>query len=90
MNRIIAIDLIPILCPLSESMAFTKPLRQADVRVRSRALRCIFFIFDDHWSALLAAIGEDVLPNDLTREQGLSDLAIELRTRWAKSKELLR
>jgi hypothetical protein len=90
MNRIIALYLIPILCPFSESIALTKPLRQAVVRVGSRALSCIFFIFNDHWSAPLAAIGKDVRPNDLTREQGLSDLAIELRTRWAKSKELLR
>jgi hypothetical protein len=42
------------------------------------------------WASLLAAIGEDVLPNDLTREQSVSDLAIELRARWAKSKELLK
>jgi outer membrane protein, multidrug efflux system len=42
------------------------------------------------WGALLAAVGEDVLPNDLTQEQSVSDLAIELRTRWAKSKELLK
>ncbi|HSS29492.1 MAG TPA: TolC family protein [Nitrospiraceae bacterium] len=41
------------------------------------------------WAMLLAAVGEDVLPNDLTREQSVSDLALELRTRWAKSKELL-
>jgi outer membrane protein, multidrug efflux system len=42
------------------------------------------------WGALLAAVGEDVLPNDMTQEQSVSDLAIELRTRWAKSKELLK
>jgi outer membrane protein, multidrug efflux system len=42
------------------------------------------------WASLLAAIGEDVLPNDLTREQSVSDLALELRARWAKSKELLK
>jgi hypothetical protein len=42
------------------------------------------------WGSLLAAVGEDVLPNDLTQEQSVSDLAIELRTRWAKSKELLK
>jgi outer membrane protein TolC len=42
------------------------------------------------WGSLLAAVGEDVLPNDLTQEQSVSDLALELRTRWAKSKELLK
>jgi len=42
------------------------------------------------WAALLAAVGEDVLPNDLTQEQSLSDLAGELRTRWTKSKEILK
>ena len=42
------------------------------------------------WASLLAAVGEDVLPNDLAREQSLSDLALEIRTRWAKSKELLK
>ena len=42
------------------------------------------------WAALLAAVGEDVLPNDLTQEQGLSDLALQLRVRWTKSKELFK
>ena len=42
------------------------------------------------WASLLAAIGEDVLPNDLTREQSVSDLALEIRTRWAKSKEVIK
>jgi multidrug efflux system outer membrane protein len=42
------------------------------------------------WGSLLAAVGEDVLPNDLTQEQSVSDLALELRRRWAKSKELLK
>ncbi|OAI47285.1 hypothetical protein AYO43_04575 [Nitrospira sp. SCGC AG-212-E16] len=42
------------------------------------------------WAMLLAAVGEDVLPNDLTREQSVSDLALEIRTRWAKSKESLK
>jgi multidrug efflux system outer membrane protein len=42
------------------------------------------------WASLLAAVGEDVLPNDLTREQSVSDLALDIRTRWAKSKELLK
>ena len=41
-------------------------------------------------ASLLAAVGQDVLPNDLTQEQSVSDLALELRTRWAKSKELLK
>ena len=42
------------------------------------------------WASLLAAVGEDVLPNDLRQEQSVSDLALEVRTRWAKSKELLK
>jgi hypothetical protein len=42
------------------------------------------------WGSLLAAVGEDVLPNDLTQEQSVSDMALELRKRWAKSKELLK
>ena len=42
------------------------------------------------WASLLAAVGEDVLPNDLTQEQSVADLALEIRTRWAKSKELLK
>jgi hypothetical protein len=40
------------------------------------------------WASLLAAIGEDVLPNELTQEQSVSRLALQLRARWAKSKEL--
>lgn len=40
------------------------------------------------WAALLAATGEDVLPHDLQQEQSLSDLALQLRVRWTKSKEL--
>jgi outer membrane protein TolC len=42
------------------------------------------------WASLLAAIGEDVLPNNLTQEQRLSDLALQLRVRWAKSKESIK
>ena len=42
------------------------------------------------WASLLAAIGEDVLPNDLTQEHSVSDLALELRARWENSKELLK
>jgi len=42
------------------------------------------------WAALLAAVGEDVLPNDLKQEQGVSDLALQLRAGWRKSKELLK
>jgi len=40
------------------------------------------------WASLLAAIGEDVLPNELTQDQSVSRLAMQLRVRWAKSKEL--
>ncbi len=42
------------------------------------------------WAALLAAVGEDVLPHHLTSEQSLSDLSLQLRARWTKSKELLK
>ena len=42
------------------------------------------------WASLLAAIGEDVLPRDLTTEQSLSDLALQLRIRWDQSKESVR
>ncbi|NJL16562.1 MAG: hypothetical protein HC938_04545 [Nitrospira sp.] len=42
------------------------------------------------WAALLAAVGEDVLPNNLKNEQSLSDLSLQLRARWTRSKELLK
>ncbi|MDH5625446.1 MAG: hypothetical protein OEY21_05020, partial [Nitrospira sp.] len=42
------------------------------------------------WASLLAAVGEDVLPNDLMQEQKLSDLAFQLRARWTKSKESIK
>jgi hypothetical protein len=42
------------------------------------------------WASLLAAVGEDVLPNDLRQELNVSDLALEIRSRWAKSRELLK
>ncbi|MDH4327766.1 MAG: TolC family protein [Nitrospira sp.] len=42
------------------------------------------------WASLLAAVGEDVLPNDLMQEQKLSDLALQLRARWTKSKESIK
>jgi outer membrane protein TolC len=42
------------------------------------------------WASLLAAVGEDVSPNDLTQEQTLSDLALQLRVRWTKSKESIK
>ncbi len=42
------------------------------------------------WASLLAAVGEDVLPNDLLQEQSVSDLALDIRTRWARSKESLK
>lgn len=42
------------------------------------------------WAALLAAIGADILPNDLKQEQNVSDLARQLRVRWLTSKELLK
>ena len=41
------------------------------------------------WAALLASVGEDVLPNDFAHEQPLLDLALHLRARWIKSKEML-
>jgi outer membrane protein TolC len=42
------------------------------------------------WASLLAAVGEDVLPNDLSGGLSVSDLSLEIRSRWAKSKELLK
>ena len=42
------------------------------------------------WASILAAVGEDVLPLDLTQEQSVSDLALQLRARWSKSKELIK
>lgn len=39
------------------------------------------------WAALLAAIGEDLLPNNLVQEEGVSDLALALRSRWSGSRE---
>lgn len=42
------------------------------------------------WASLLAAIGEDVLPHDLEKEQSLSDLALQLRIRWTKSREMFK
>jgi outer membrane protein, multidrug efflux system len=42
------------------------------------------------WAALLAAVGEDVLPNNLVQETSVNDLALEIRTRWEKSKGLLK
>lgn len=42
------------------------------------------------WAALLAAVGEDVLPNDLSHEQRVFDLALQLRMRWTKSKDLFK
>jgi outer membrane protein TolC len=42
------------------------------------------------WASLLAAVGEDVLPMDLTQEHSVSHLALQLRARWTKSKEVIK
>jgi hypothetical protein len=43
------------------------------------------------WASILAALGEDVLPVDLAQEQqSVSDLALQLRARWIKSKEVMK
>lgn len=42
------------------------------------------------WASILAAVGEDVLPVDLGQEHSVFDLALQLRTRWTQSKELIK
>ena len=72
---------------LSEQAVLRERVNQVAAQLRYDAVEAEL---QTAWASLLAAVGEDVLPNDLTQEQSLSDLALELRARWAKSKELLK
>jgi outer membrane protein TolC len=71
---------------MSEQAVLRERVAQVAAQLRYDAMEAEF---QTAWASLLAAIGEDVLPNDLTQEQSVSDLALQLRTRWAKSKEWL-
>jgi outer membrane protein, multidrug efflux system len=70
---------------LSEQAVLRERVAQVAAQLRYDAVEADL---ETAWASLLAAVGEDVLPNDLAQEQGLSDLALQLRTRWRKSKEL--
>ncbi|MBM2811236.1 MAG: putative Outer rane efflux protein [Chloroflexi bacterium] len=72
---------------LSEQAMLRERVNQVAAQLRYDAMEADL---QTAWASLLAAVGEDVLPNDLTQEQSLSDLALQLRIRWAKSKELLK
>lgn len=72
---------------LSEQAMLRERVAQVAAQLRYDAVEAEF---QTAWASLLSAIGEDVLPNDLTLEQSVSDLALQLRTRWAKSKEWLK
>ncbi|MGQ0667816.1 MAG: TolC family protein [Nitrospiraceae bacterium] len=69
---------------LSEQAMLRERVAQVAAQLRYDAMEAEF---QTAWASLLAAVGEDVLPNDLTQEQSVSDLALQLRTRWTKSKE---
>ena len=71
----------------SEQAVLRERVNQVSAQLRYDAMESELQV---SWAMLLAAVGEDVLPNDLTREQTVSELALELRTRWAKSKDLLK
>jgi len=72
---------------LSEQAMLRERVNQVAAQLRYDAMEAEL---QSSWASLLAAVGEDVLPNDLTQEQSVADLALEIRTRWAKSKELLK
>jgi outer membrane protein TolC len=72
---------------LSEQTVLRERVNQVAAQLRYDAVEAEL---QTAWAWLLAAVGEDVLPNNLTQEQSVSDLALELRTRWARSKELLK
>jgi outer membrane protein TolC len=72
---------------LSEQAVLRERVNQVAAQLRYDAIESEL---QASWASLLAAVGEDVLPNDLTREHSVSDLALEIRTRWARSKELLK
>jgi hypothetical protein len=40
------------------------------------------------WAAVLAAIGQDLVPDDLARQQSVTDLALTIRQRWQAGKLL--
>jgi outer membrane protein TolC len=71
----------------SEQAVLRERVNQVSAQLRYDAMESELQV---SWAMLLAAVGEDVLPNDLTREQSVSDLALEIRTRWARSKEVLK
>lgn len=72
---------------LSEQAVLRERVAQVAAQLRYDAVEAEL---QTAWASLLAAVGEDVLPNDLTQEQSLSDLALQLRARWTRSKELLK
>lgn len=72
---------------LSEQAVLRERVAQVAAQLRYDAVEAEL---QTAWASLLAAIGEDVLPNDLTQEQSLFDLALQLRVRWTKSKELIK
>ena len=72
---------------LSEQAVLRERVNQVAAQLRYDAVEADL---QTAWASLLAAVGEDVLPTDLKQEQSVSDLALELRTRWAKSKESLK
>jgi outer membrane protein TolC len=71
----------------SEQAVLRERVAQVAAQLRYDAVEAEF---QTAWASLLAAVGEDVLPNDLTKEQSVSDLALHLRTRWTMSKEWLK
>jgi outer membrane protein TolC len=72
---------------LSEQTVLRERVRQVAAQLRYDAVEAVL---QTAWASLLAAVGEDVLPNDLMQEQSVSDLALDIRTRWARSKESLK
>ena len=72
---------------LSEQAVLRERVTQVAAQLRYDAVEADL---QTAWASLLAAVGEDVLPNNLTDEQSLTDLALQLRVRWKKSKELLK
>jgi outer membrane protein TolC len=69
---------------LSEQAMLRERVAQVAAQLRYDAVEAEF---QTAWSGLLAAIGEDLLPKNLTEEHSVSELATYLRSRWAKSKE---
>jgi len=69
---------------LSEQAVLRERVAQVAAQLRYDAVEAEF---QTAWASLLAAVGEDVLPPDLAQQQRVADLALQLRTRWAQSKE---